>query len=129
MQLCEQPTIQTKDEQQRAFIERYQQYRAESAPEMTDEQILALHGPYWADLEFTYTLNSGSDEIEVTICLDDIHLSQDPNEEKCFDTSISVNNNDWAGLRDQQEAIGIALDHFYANGYDRKYGHLVGDDY
>jgi hypothetical protein len=125
MQLCDQPTIQTTDEQKQAFLQRYKQYRAECAPELTDEQILALHGPYWAGIEFTYTVNSGSDELEVTISLDDIELGE--GNPPCFDTSISVNNGDWASLRDQQEAIGIALDHFYANGYDRKYGDLVGE--
>jgi hypothetical protein len=74
------------------------------------------------DVKIQFTLSSGSDEVFVDIDLS--LLGSEPSEG--YDSAIGVHNNDWAGLRDQQQAISQALDKFYELGLNVTYP-LVGE--
>lgn len=73
--------------------------------------------------QYSFEVVDGNDSVVVQIELTDIG---DTDGACIFDTAISVDNNDWASLHQQHQAIGLALQEFYAKGYDKAHGILIG---
>ena len=56
-----------------------------------------------------------------------LYNAGDGDDDRAFDCDIHTHNEGSWGLKQTQSAVGVAVEEFYRQGYDKKFGRIVGE--